>query len=330
MLNVALIGAGGIARGAHLPAWRVQPDAEVTLLVDVRLDAAQKLAQEFGIPRVSADVQSAFEDPSIDVVDLCLPHNLHVPMALAALRAGKHVLLEKPIAVNLPSARQIIAASQEAHSIFMQAENWRYQPVSVAAADLLRSGVLGDPFMLKVSMEFYFRSKEGSWRMQREVSGGGVLIDSGIHAVSVARMLMGEIREVIAARGRQIWDELAPSEDTIAILTHFAGGSIGIIDFSWSTHHERSYFGFEVFGTDGSLSFDLASGGLTIIRDGRREERQVPWSSGFTEEIRHFLDCIRDGRQPKTTAVEEARTLAAVLAAYQSVDTRQWTAPESL
>lgn len=330
MLNVAVIGAGNIARAAHLPAWRAQPDARVTLLVDTRREIAEALGREFEIPRVATAYQEALSDPAIDAVDICLPHHLHQEVALAALAAGKHVLKEKPVALDLAAARDLIAAARTAPGMFMLAENWRYMPVVIAAADLIRSGAPGRPFMLKAAMEFYAHFEPDAWRLRRAEAGGGVLLDSGIHTVAVARMLMGEVAAVSALRGPQVWQDLAPSEDTLGMLARFASGALGLLDFSWRARWPQSRFSFEVFTTESHLSLDLKAGTLAITRGSEREERAYPPSSGFAEEVRHFLDCLRDGGRPLTTALEETRSLAVVLAAYRSVESGRVERPEPI
>jgi predicted dehydrogenase len=332
-VTVAVIGAGNIARRAHLPAWNAQDIARVAMVVDARRDAAEAVAAEFGIPRTGSDVREALDDPTIDAVDICLPHHLHATVALSALAAGKHVLLEKPLAIDVPSARQVVAAARIAAArgtVFMAAENWRYAPVAVEAADVLRSGALGEPFLLRSSLEMQLALAEDAWRARRDLSGGGVLIDSGIHAVSVARLLMGEVAGVVALRGKQLLPALAPSEDTIALLTRFADDSCGVLDFTWCSPRRQACYAFEVFATEGSLRFDIVTGSLMVSRGQEHEPRTLVRSNGVCEEIRHFAECVRDGRQPRTTADVEAGSLAVVLAAYASLETATLTVPEDL
>lgn len=335
-MNVAVIGAGGIARAAHLPAWKALESARVArvaMVVDLRRDAADAVAAEFGIPRAASDVRDALDDPTIDAVDICLPHHLHATMALAALAAGKHVLLEKPLAIDAPSARQVVAAADRAAArgtIFMAAENWRYAPVAVESAEIVRSGALGEPVLLRSSLEMRLTLAEGAWRTRRDLSGGGVLLDSGIHAVSVARLLMGEVVGVVAMRGKQLLPALAPAEDTIALLARFADGSCGVLDFSWRSPRRPSRYAFEVIATEGSLKFDVVTGSVEVSRGRGDERRSLDRSNGVREEIRHFAECVRDGRQPRTTARVEAGSLAVVLAAYASLETGAPTVPEDL
>ncbi|MBA3414078.1 MAG: Gfo/Idh/MocA family oxidoreductase, partial [Chloroflexia bacterium] len=220
MTRIAILGAGSIVQNAHLPAWRQHADAEVACLVDVRAEVAERVARDHGIPAWSADYRAVLADPTIEAIDLCLPHHLHAPVALECLLAGKHLLIEKPIALDLPSALAVVAAAEEAGRLLMVAENWRYAPATVEAERLIRDGAIGAPFLLKAAMEFYLRPAAAgdNWRLRQDHAGGGVLLDSGIHTMSVARLLMGEMVEVAAVRGKQLWSELAPSEDTLALL----------------------------------------------------------------------------------------------------------------
>lgn len=332
MYRVAILGAGGIVQSRHLPAWKEQPDAEVSVIVDTRADIAGQVALEHGIARSETDYRTVLNDDTIDIVDLCLPHHLHAEIGLHCMQAGKHLLMEKPIALDLESARELIRTSEAQGKLLMVAENWRYVPVTVEANRLLQAGEIGTPHLLKAAMEFNNKLESGqtNWRLQRQQAGGGVLIDSGIHTMSVARMLFGEIQQVAAFRGRQTWPELAPSEDTLAMIIQFADESVGTLDFTWRGRRQRPQWSFEVLGSEATLIFDVYSGAMAIERDGEREDRPQPSSYGFMEEIRHFLDCLQSGRHTPTTGYEEARTLAAVIAAYRSAESRRAESVEEI
>lgn len=323
VIRVAILGAGNIVQNRHLPAWKTQSDATVESIVDTRAELAKQVSHEYGIPKWTTDYREVLLDDSIDTVDLCLPHHLHASIGRECLEAGKHLLIEKPIALDLESARKLIKTAETNGRLLMVAENWRYAAVTVEALQVLRSGEIGSPLLLKAAMEFNFQprqSNDQNWRLQHQNAGGGVLLDSGIHTISVSRLFMGEIMEVSAFRGRQTWPELAPSEDTLAMIARFDNESVGVLDFTWRGHRFEACWAFEVLGSEGTLSFDVFSGRLTVERQGDRVERLQSKSSGFPEEIRYFLDCLQDDTLPRTTGLEEARTLAAVLAAYRSVE----------
>src|SRR3712207_6870312 len=128
-VRVAVIGAGLVAQRSHLPAYVASEEAELTALVSGRVETAERVAAEFGGPRVLRSWEEAVADPSIDAIDICAPNYLHAPIAVAAARAGKHVLVEKPMAMSVEEADAMVAAAREAGVVLMVAHNLRYVPI---------------------------------------------------------------------------------------------------------------------------------------------------------------------------------------------------------
>ncbi len=176
-LTVAIIGAGWIACGRHVPAWRCIPATELRFIVDTDADVARRRAAELGLE--VASYSHVLNDPTIDVVDICVPHDLHAPMALEAIAAGKHVLLEKPLATDMVEAQKLVHAAEHARTVVMIAENWQHAPVATAAEELIRSGAIGEPFLFSGKNLCYFDDGVSPWRLEESKSGGGVLIDAG-------------------------------------------------------------------------------------------------------------------------------------------------------
>lgn len=322
MIPVAILGAGSIVEHAHLPAWQKTAGARVVAIVDVRREAAERLAGMFDIPRVETDIRAVLDDPAIAAVDICLPHYLHAPVALECLRAGKHVLLEKPLAVTRADATTLVRAAEESGRLFMVAENWRYTPAFTLMHQIIQSGEIGRPLLLRGVMEFVIPQRllaNRSWRTQAEQAGGGVILDSGIHAVSVAQWFMGEAEAVAGFRARQSVAAIAPMEDTAVLAIQFPGGAVGSITFSWAAPHARSVHSFEVVGERGVVRGAQGDPLVVVTADGQTREHRVDPSSGFPEEMAHFVKCIQEECQPITTARVEAGSLAFVLAAYQSL-----------
>lgn len=332
MKQVAIVGAGGISV-AHYNGWKQQPDASLALVVDADEGLARARSEEWGVGRWAKDYQVALEDPDIEAVDLCLPHHLHVPVATDFLRAGKHVLCEKPVARNLAELEALTQVVQGSRSIFMVAENWRHAPAAVKVEELLTAGTIGEPFMLKSCVEFRMRTQTLNrspflWRKKPELSGGGVLLDSGIHNVSLTRALLGDPESVIALRGKQVRQELAPIEESLLLLAKFPDGVIGTISFSWMAAWDKGHFDFTVMGSEGLLHANIEGGMLEVFNADRERTQSLAFdSNGFTEEIRHFLDCIATGSQPKTNVVTEGKAVKVVLAAYRSLESGRWERP---
>ncbi len=147
-LNIALIGAGDVASAAHMPSYAENPQARVAAIADPDVTSARSLAGRYGIERVVADYHELLDDGSINAVDICTPHDLHCPIAMDALNAGKHVIVDKPIAVNLEEADRMIRAAHELELRLLVVLNQRFLPAHRAIREMISGGQLGTPFLM--------------------------------------------------------------------------------------------------------------------------------------------------------------------------------------
>jgi predicted dehydrogenase len=321
-MNVALVGVGRIAEAAHLPAWRQQAAARVTVLVDMDLPRAEAVARAWQIPEWTADQAAVLARPDIGAVDICLPPHLHASATEACLTAGKHVLLEKPMATTLEDGQRLVAAARAARPVLMIAENWPFSSAARRAADLLRRKALGDIFLVKAHHEggFYLDRAGDSrpWVRHLAQAGGGYLMDAGVHTISLLRYFFGELASLsVYASPGVLPDAL---EEDLVLSGRFRSGPLVSANFTGRSRHlgERR-LGFTIFGTRGVTDFDIWSGRVSWTIDGVRQDVEDGAASrGFSEEIAHFLDCIASGETPITSAEQQLGSLATVLAAYRS------------
>ncbi len=334
MIHIALVGAGRIADAAHLPAWKEQTDARVTLVVENHPERAEWIARKWEIPEWVTDYRTILERDDIHAVDLCLPPHLHAPVTEEFLARGKHVLVEKPMATNLDDARRMVMAAAGSEAVFMVAENWPFASSTRRVMDLIREGVLGELFFMKAHHEsglYIDRGRETRpWVLNAKQSGGGYLLDAGIHTINLARHLMGEYASLFAfATPGSPPDAL---EDDLVLAARFRSGKIASMCFTGRSRHlgERK-LGFTLFGTGGVAEFDIWSGRVSWTSSGIQTDlEETEFSRGFREEIRHFLDCITSGGQPLTSAEQQIGTVAAALAIYQSLRERRPVDPAEL
>jgi UDP-N-acetyl-2-amino-2-deoxyglucuronate dehydrogenase len=200
-LRLALVGCGAISAW-HRNAIANVPEIDITACVDVDRARAEEAAEPLGA-KAFTDLSDALADDEIDAVDLMLPHDLHEPIAIQCLEAGKHVVLEKPMAPTVRACDRILAAAEHADGVFMVAENAQYWPEVSIAKRLIDNGAIGDIITAQVHlffppMEMYYGG-DAPWRMRRDRAGGGVSIDTGSHYIRPLRMWLGEIDEVVAA-----------------------------------------------------------------------------------------------------------------------------------
>jgi len=181
--------------------------------------------------RTATDYRKALDDPQVDAVDICLPHNLHAPIAMKAAEAGKHVLCEKPIAASLEEADRMIEAAEQAGVVLMIAENVRFNPLFHKIRDLLQDGVIGQPALIQMTRECYLtRSflEDRRWFLDDKAAAGGIMMSGGIHDFETMRMLIGEVESVQALRARQRFLEME-GDDTSVALVRFRDGTVGTL-----------------------------------------------------------------------------------------------------
>jgi predicted dehydrogenase len=326
-IRIGLIGCGGISR-AHARGYLQSPDLfEVVACCDERRELAEERAQQLNAPVVTTDYRELLRRDDVDAVDICLPHHLHAEVAIAAAEAGKHVLVEKPIATTLPDADAMIAAAEKAGVVLMVAHNERYMPVYRKAKELVGQGVLGRIFLARADHNQFVRVNDRHWLWHKASAGGGVLIGSGIHRVDILRWLVGEVvrvwhRQLIVPE--RFSDEVEAASVTIL---EFADGALGELTCNWSAYAAPSAPWYELlwlYGTDGSLH---NVSGLFVASEhlpesaGKHVQLPLPDEDSFVNEIRHFGECVKTGQTPLTSGREGRKSLAVVLAAYQAAET---------
>ena len=322
-LRVAIIGAGKWSEH-HMAAWRAQPDVTVDWVVRSTEEGAREKAQRWGIPQWSTDYKAVLAREDVDIVDILLPHDLHAEATCLAVAHGKHVVLQKPIAPTLQEARRIADAGRLHNRKIMIAESWIYSTMVQKARAAIAGKQIGEPFLIRSVMDLevkdYFAGLH--WRFSLDRMGGGALMDSGTHSVSVCRYLMGEVREVTALKSCHAFPEIAPMEDTFLMLLRFESGSSGLIAVTWVAQRERPRTEFAILGTQGTIEFDTHARQFFITRGQQRcEQFELQASRGYAEQLAHFLECLRENREPITSPEDQIGSLRVILAAYRSAAT---------
>jgi len=236
-----------------------------------------------------------------------------------AAQAGKHVLLEKPLARTATEAEAIVSAASDAEVTLMAAENYRFMPPVMAAKNMVEQGDLGALRLIQLQEDFPFRPS--GWRNDAEKNGGGVLIDGGIHKASLLASLAGNPDEVYAAEIPSAQPGLA-AEDGVFAMLRYPSGLVGVINHTWSAgpHSERPWVA--VSGSKASVAFELGGDWIDAIdASGRRRRTLAGDRAGLAGMVREFRLCIQEGRAPAMTGEEGARDVAIVQACYQSMRT---------
>lgn len=334
-VRVGLIGSGFIS-SIHAEALRLCADAELAAVASPTPGKAEAFAARHGIPRHFADHRRMLELGDLDLIVIGAPNDLHCQMTVDAAAAGKHVVCEKPLALNLAEAERMIAACRESGVKLMYAEELCFAPKYVRLKQLLDEGALGHPVLLKQSEKHDGPHASHFWDVAR--AGGGVTMDMGCHAIEFFRWLLGRppIVSVYAQMGSHVHGDRTRGEDNAIIILEFAGGVTALAEESWTKlggMDDRA----EIYGSEGVAYADLLHGNAIETYSARGYGYAVEkagstvgwsfaiyeeaWNYGFPQEFMHFVACVKDGLEPQVTGEDGRAVLEAICAAYQSAGT---------
>ena len=298
-IGIAMIGCGGIAR-AHLKGIAETSGTRLVAAMDVAQERAQKTAEEFG-GRATTDLDDVLSDSAVDAVVLPLPHHLHCPVTIQAAQAGKHVMVEKPMARNLSEAQQMVNAAQEAGVQLMVGQSTRFQPEVWKAKQIISEGKLGRVRQCIFQRVFLVDRLSTPWRYSTEECGGLYLPLFGSHDVDMILWLMEAKPSSVQAVLRS-WTPLTDAESDGAVLIEFEQGQVASVSFSLNAHVNQRQALF--IGTEATLVMD----GIKLkLND---EPIEVDRSLGaFTRQMQEFAEAVRSNRTPIASGSEVLDTM---------------------
>lgn len=330
-LNIALIGCGGIAQ-AHWKGLQAHaPRLRVTAVIDADAQRAQEMADKTG-GKPFTDLGAALAaDGLFDAVDIMLPHHLHEETALAAFAAGKHVVLEKPMAPTLDACDRILAAAQDAGTVFMVAEQSEYWPEARKIRELIQAGAIGEIITARAAFTNTARQWSGEipWRFKLAEAGGGITMDGGAHWLRPLRMWLGEVDQVVAVTGRPIAE--MEGESFARALLQFESGVVAEFD-AWGvgTVHGPSEE-FRVTGTEGELIVERGGENRLMLYTREHPDGEVLWrdkaagrAAAFGYELDDFSQAVLTGSPLAAGPEYSLGELRTAFAIYRSAETRQW------
>jgi predicted dehydrogenase len=367
-INVALIGYAFMGK-AHSNAWRqvsaffsprVQPRMKV--ICGRTRTAVEDAARRYGWEEAATDWRAVVARDDIDIVDVSTPGDSHAEIAIAAAKAGKAVLCEKPLANSVREAERMLAAVERAGVAHMICHNYRRVPAVTLAKRLIDSGAIGT---IRHFRGTYLQDWPADpkfplvWRLDKTKAGSGALGDIASHVIDFARMLVGEIAEVAATTETFVKERPLPGnarkkgrvtvDDAVVAAVRFAGGAIGTIEATRMAIGRKNHNRFEINGSLGSLAFDLERlNELDVcLAEGPPETRGfrtvivtepahpymdawwpaghiVGWEHSFTHTVFDLLEAIADGRTPSPSFVDGVRNQRVLEAFERAARTRRW------
>ncbi|MBM4081868.1 MAG: Gfo/Idh/MocA family oxidoreductase [Planctomycetes bacterium] len=320
-VNYAIVGCGAMAMG-HAAAAASDPRSAVRYFVDVDVSRAQALAQKHG-GTAASDYRRALADPEVHAVALVLPHHLHCDYAVRAAEAGKHVFVEKPMAVNVAECDQMIQAAAGAGIVLFVGHVLRFYEANVRIKALIESGELGTPFFARYHSAQRPDFTPTRMHLADPKLGGGVILAGEVHHTDLMRWWLGEVERV---RGyhlsvRPIYREMDSPEFSM-VTYEFVSGAVGESSYSYATYVAglRPQFKATVQFERGTVQV-LSDGQMTIVRDAspnKPETVMTDASKAVSKEIPHMTSAILDGTPLACTPQDARRAVELCQAAERS------------
>jgi len=326
-LGWAIVALGSLSINQILPAFAKCEKSKMVAFVSGHPDKANRLAARYGVnPKNIYNYQnydSIRDNPEVDIIYVVLPNGMHAEYTIRGLQAGKHVLCEKPMARTPAECQKMIDAARNADRKLMIAYRCRYEPYNREAIRIARSGELGKLKVILADNGFNI-GDPSQWRLNKELAGGGCLMDIGIYALQAARYLSGEEPTELDAFSYSTPDDprFKQVEETINFQLRFPSGVLANCTSSYGYAGQSHY---RVVGSDGWLEMDPAT-----VYDGLRmrvhrgnvfEERQLPVRDHFALEMDHMSECVIANKEPLTPGEEGLRDLRIMMAIYEAAST---------
>jgi myo-inositol 2-dehydrogenase / D-chiro-inositol 1-dehydrogenase len=334
-IKTGIIGSQFVSH-IHTVSLKRCDQAEVFAVASPTPGHASAFASKHGIPHHFTDHKKLLEMPEVKLVVLGAPNDIHCQIVLDAAAAGKHIVVEKPLCLNLADADRMIEACRKAKVKLMYAEELCFAPKYVRLKQLLDSGSLGVPTLLKQSEKHNGPHAPHFWDVNR--SGGGVTMDMGCHAIEFFRWMLGRppIKSVYAQMGTYVHGDKTAGDDNSLIIVEFANGAVGLAEESWTKlggMDDRA----EVHGSKGVAYADLLHGNAIETYSAEGYDYAVEkagstkgwtftifeeeWNYGFHQEMAHFVDCVQNDKKPLVTGEDGRAVLEVIFAAYESART---------
>jgi predicted dehydrogenase len=341
-LRYACIGAGGIADKKHMNNYSKLESVELVAVCDTNIEAAQKLADKYKVVHVYDDYAEMFRNEKLDFVSICVPNFLHAQICIDALKAGLHVHCEKPLALNAEEVKNIIAEKNRQGKKVMVGVNNRFTNESAMIKKLADSDFFGEIYHAKCGWK---RNSGipgiGKWFTEKKYSGGGPLIDLGVHFMDLALYFMGYSRPVsvygaayanfksentrIRPGYKSVEGGIFNVEDTAVGFVRLENGATIDFDFSWASNIEKEVKYIELLGTKGGMS--MVNGEIKLFTQKAGtcftmypDEKTIPAAQN---EYGHLVECILNDKEPLASPEEACELMKVIDGLYVSASEKR-------
>ena len=325
-IRIAFAGAGHISR-IHARAAQKLPGVELAAVVNHRPESMAAFAAEFNISRRYATIEELLRDGDVDAVSINTPNSLHAPQSIAALQAGVHVMVEKPMAMDAQEAAEMLAAGERSGALLMVAHCWRFDEEAQWLKEQVDQGRIGRIVRTK-GYGVHVNWGPAGWFTQKRFAGGGALADMGIHAIDTARFLLGDPQPVsVYARIGTYYRDF-DVDDTGVLLVRWEDGASSYVECGWwQPHSDGPEASTQLYGETGFGQLfptllkvpSPKAKKLEVLKSGFKYPRneQAPHSM-YDAQMKHFVHCVESGQTPVPGGREGLVNMKIVDAAYES------------
>lgn len=334
-VGIGIVGSQFIS-SIHVEALKSVTEANVIAVMSPTKGNAKEFAKKHDIPNYFTDIDEMLNLKEIDMIVIGAPNNVHCELTLKAAKKGKHVVVEKPLCLNLAEADLMIKTCKDSNVKLMYAEELCFTPKYVRLKALLDEGALGKPILLKQSEKHDGPHADHFWDVER--SGGGVTMDMGCHAIQFFRWLnpKNAITSVYAQMTTSVHSDKTMGDDNAIIILEFENGVIAVAEESWTKLGGMDDKA-EIHGSEGVAYADVLQGnsiqtysskgvGYAVEKAGNTvgwsfTMYEEIWNYGFPQEFAHFVDCVNNDKEPLVTGEDGKAVLEVIFAAYESAGT---------
>lgn len=342
MVKWGVIGCGGIADRRTIPGMMEAKNVELVAVMDVDAAAVERVAGKYGVRKKYFAVHDLLADDEIQAVYIATPVHLHHDQAVAAAEAGKHVLVEKPLALTVPLGQDVVAAGRANNVKITEGYMMKFQRLHEKAREMVQQGAIGKVVLARAQLSCWYPEIPGAWRQVPQLGGGGALMDMATHCYDLLAWILGSpIKEVFAFADTQTFKY--PVDDSSTTLLKFGQGAHGVVDCFFNVPDAAGQDRLELYGNKGSILAEgtigqVAGGKMVAFLSDEAKEYDPQQSKSsldvtvreitaepknmYTSEVEYLSECIEQDLEPQLNSAQEGlKVLRAAVAAYESART---------
>jgi len=326
-ISVGIIGLGGIAQIVHLPILSKMESVKLQALCEINNSRLEKIATKYNVKNKYTDYGLMLENEKLDALIIATPTDTHKQIALDAIKAGVHLLIEKPVAATLLEAEEILNSAKQKNIKVMVGMNLRFRPDTMLLKSVINNGEIGDPFYIRCGW-IRQQSSQSDWFLKKDKSGGGVIIDLGISLLDLSLWLLN-FQALRSVTVQTYFNNTKSVEDSAVGFIRLEGDSVINFEVSWSLHSERNSLNLAAYGTHGTVRLNplkifrrMGSFNIDYTPFSAKSNKNL-FKKSYENELKHFVSVLKDDLFLNSTIDEAYYRMKLLNAIYKSAETHK-------